>query len=106
MLIVLGLVFAWGCYLFYVKVLNNNSSQQVNPTHPYRVEDDGIYEDDSYIEYQEYEEEEEYLEEEEDIDFEYQNQNYYDDDTDSYDSHDTMYDEDTYRSFFSEEERY
>lgn len=105
MLIVLGLIFAWGCYLFYVKVLNNNnSSQQVNPTNQYMVEDDGVYEDDTYIEYQEYEEEEE----QEDIDFEYQNQDFYDDasyDTDSYDTHDTMY-EDTYRSFFSEEERY
>ena len=83
--------------------VNNKSTQKSNPNNQYLVEDDGIYEDDTYQEYQEYEEEQE------DVDYAYQQQDFYDDasyDTDSYDTHDTMYDEDTYRSFFSDEERY
>ena len=73
-----------------------------NPTNQYLVEDDGIYEDDTYQEYQEYEEEEE-------MDYDFQHQDYYEDDayeTDPYDDNSNMYDEDTYRSHFSEEERY
>ena len=101
-MLVFGLLFIFVCGVAYVHILNNKSVQSSNPTNQYMVEDDGIYEDDTYQEYQEYEEEEE-------EDYEYQHQDYYDDDayeTDPYDDNSNMYDEDTYRSHFSEEERY
>ena len=103
MLIILGLIFIFGCYFVYVNIMNNNASRGGNHTDQYLVEDEGIYEDDTFQEYQEYEEEEE------EVDDDYMNQSFYDDtsyDTDSYDTQDTMHDEDTYRSFFSDEERY
>ena len=102
-MLVFGLLFIFVCGVAYVHILNNKSVQSGNPSNPYLVEEDGIYEKDTYQEYQEYEEEQE------DVDYAYQQQDFYDDasyDTDSYDTHDTMYDEDTYRSFFSDEERY
>ena len=102
-MLVFRLIIVFLGVVFYVHVVNNNSTQKGNPNNQYLVEDDGIYEDDTYQEYQEYEEEQE------DVDYAYQQQDFYDDasyDTDSYDTHDTMYDEDTYRSFFSDEERY
>ena len=102
-MLVFRLIIVFLGVVFYVHVVNNKSTQKGNPNNQYLVEDDEIYEDDTYHEYQEYEEEQE------DVDYAYQQQDFYDDasyDTDSYDNHDTMYDEDTYRSFFSDEERY
>ena len=101
-MLVFGLLFIFVCGVAYVHILNNKSVQSGNPSNPYLVEDDGIYEDDTYQEYQEYEEEEE-------MDYDFQHQDYYEDDayeTDPYDDNSNMYDEDTYRSHFSEEERY
>ena len=101
-MLVFGLIIVFLGVVFYVHVVNNKSTQKGNPNNQYLVEDDGIYEDDTYQEYQEYEEEEE-------MDYDFQHQDYYEDDdyeTDPYDDNSNMYDEDTYRSHFSEEERY
>ena len=102
-MLVFGLIIVFLGVVFYVHVVNNKSTQKGNPANQYLVEDDGIYEDDTYQEYQEYEEEQEV------IDYAYQQQDFYNDttyDTDSYNDNSTMYDDDTYRSHFSDEERY
>ena len=47
-MLVFGLLFIFVCGVAYVHILNNKSVQSGNPSNPYLVEDDGIYEDDTY----------------------------------------------------------
>ena len=103
MLVFWGLFFILGAALIYINIVNAQSSQRNDHSNQYIVEDEGIYDDDSFQEYQEYEEEQE------EEDYEYPQSDFYEDttyETDSYEDNSTMYDDDTYRSFFSDEERY